>query len=526
MPDPARPSVDPGDTAPATGLAAGPAPAELVLDATLDRLGLVRAATGRLAPPPDAATARGDAAALLGRCLAQLEGRVRGETERTELAAAIMAATRPVQWLGDDGFGGSVIVTALPTPDGARVLVSRSRQQPLAGDGPLWDPTLLQVLVDLLPVTVSVKDESRRYRFVNRHWEAYAGLARADVIGRRHEELTIAAIDDAAEKQTHSDDIRVRDHLVLTRGEAVFNHEERYRDQDRVERTWLSQKVPLVLPDGRIGGILSTAVDITARKQAEAMLARAKQRAEAANLAKSQFLSVISHEFRTPLHGMIGMIELLRDTPLDATQQDFFDTLQLSARSLLTLVDDILELIQVEAGQLRLEPDRFEPMRVVAEVVELCQPAAQQKGLALVADLPPLDRLVVVGDARRLRQVLVNLLGNAIKFTDQGRIEVALAAPVAAPPGRLRLTFAVTDTGIGIEPAKRTQLFRPFVQADSSSTRRHGGAGLGLALSRHLVEAMGGTIGCDSTPGVGSRFFFDILADQPVATTTAHPTAK
>jgi signal transduction histidine kinase len=250
----------------------------------------------------------------------------------------------------------------------------------------------------------------------------------------------------------------------------------------------------------------------------------AQSEAEAASRAKSQFLAVMSHELRTPLTGVTGMIELLQKTALDTKQLEYVGVLQESAEALLAVINDILDFSKIEAGHLVIEAVAFDLPKLIESTVRLLEPRAAAKGLALRFAWPAAAPRHIRGDPTRLRQVLLNLVGNAIKFTDRGQVEIRVAG-WRVEAGRLRLRVAVDDTGPGIADEIRPRLFEMFSQGDATTSRRFGGTGLGLAICRRLLDAMDGSIGVDSAPGAGASFWFEIAPALAPAETAPPPSA-
>lgn len=292
--------------------------------------------------------------------------------------------------------------------------------------------------------------------------------------------------------------------------QLLGNHVEvEYRIQTpNGQEKWIRDRAfPVRDADGQLSRVVGIAEEITEQKRYQLELIRLRQEADTANRAKSRFLANMSHEIRTPMNGVIGMNQLLLGTELTAEQRQFVEVAQDSGRTLLVLIDDILDLAKIENGKMVLENASFDLPHTVEDVIRLLSERANSRGLLLEMRLSPKIPRVLRGDAHRLRQILTNLTANAIKFTERGGVTLD-AELESVGDRRTTVRFAITDTGIGIAEEQIRTLFSPFVQADASTTRRYGGTGLGLAISKQLVERMGGRIGVDSRPGGGSKFWF------------------
>ncbi len=314
----------------------------------------------------------------------------------------------------------------------------------------------------------------------------------------------------------------------LLRGDvSSFSRDQRYIRKDG-SLVWVAASVSLQ-PDAAGGplNIISVMRDITERKRLETELRQAKDVAESANRAKDEFLANVSHEIRTPMNAILGMTELALDTALTDDQRQCLNTVKSAADNLLGVINDLLDFSKIEAGKLELDPADFSLRSAVGDTLRALAVRAHAKGLELICHVQPNVPDALIGDAGRLRQVLLNLVGNAVKFTDRGEVVVRVVVDgKAAAEGEIGLRFAVSDTGLGIAKDKQNRIFRAFEQEDTSTTRKYGGTGLGLTIASRLVALMGGRISVESEPGRGSTFAFTArfaLQTNPQETTGAPP---
>jgi PAS domain S-box-containing protein len=357
---------------------------------------------------------------------------------------------------------------------------------------------MLRALVDNLPDFIYAKDSDCRFLLANVAVARHMGTTPDNLLGKSDFDFFPPDLAEA-----YSEDER----RVMRSGEALINREEAGIDAGGNGMTILTTKVPLRDERDQVVGILGIGRDITARVKVEAEVRAAREAAEAANRSKSDFLANMSHEIRTPMNGVLGMAELLLESRLDHEQRDCVETIRDSGRALLTVINDILDFSKIEAGKLELESIDMDPRAPVQDVARLLSLQADAKGLTLEVSIDPSLPESLRGDPHRLRQVLLNLGGNAVKFTSVGNVSISVAAVESGAEGML-VRFDVRDTGIGIPKDRLDALFQPFSQVDASTTRQFGGTGLGLSIVRRLVELMRGTCGVESEPGVGSRFWF------------------
>jgi PAS domain S-box-containing protein len=349
-----------------------------------------------------------------------------------------------------------------------------------------------------IPAIASIKNGEGHFLYVNEPMAKHYGLRPGEALGK-----TIA---DWLPKELAAN-IDRDDKEILSTGRAL-QYERIVPTRDGEEHHWLTFKFPLVEPDGQLL-VGTVAVDITDRKRAESEAQKAKEMAEAANRSKGEFLANMSHEIRTPLNGVIGMTDLALGTDLTAEQQEYLQIVKLSADSLLTVINDILDFSKIEAGKVEIEKVDFNLRELLEMTIKTLALRAEEKGLELLCDFEPEVPEAIQGDPNRLRQIVLNLVGNSIKFTQEGEVHlhVELSKEKSTDPF---LHFTVSDTGIGISPEQQKTIFEPFTQADSSTTRKYGGTGLGLSISTHLVRMMGGKMWVESDPGVGTKFHFEV----------------
>jgi PAS domain S-box-containing protein len=353
-------------------------------------------------------------------------------------------------------------------------------------------------------IGITLMDMEGRFLAVNRAFEEQMGVDEGRIVGKTARDVGTLS------PETYE---RLRRELV---GRGSFDASEVvYRRPANGPRTALLwSRIVQIQGANRLLGL---SLDISDRKRMEEDLRRARAAAESAAKAKSEFLANMSHEIRTPLNGIIGFTQLTLTTELTADQRDYLETAESSANALLRIINDILDFSKIEAGRLDLEKAAFSLRECVASAVKTVLPAAAEKNLAFSSTISPDAPDALIGDSIRIRQVLLNLLGNAIKFTSAGSVSVEISA-TALPKGVAEVLFTVRDTGIGIPLEQRERIFQPFHQGDGSMTRRYGGTGLGLAIATRLVEMAGGRIWMESEAGAGSVFHFSVpfpLAEAP-----------
>jgi PAS domain S-box-containing protein len=355
----------------------------------------------------------------------------------------------------------------------------------------------MKTLMENIPDRVYFKDKESRFLMVSRSY----------IVSKRLDNSIIGKTDFDIFAKEHAQKAYDGEQRIMSTGEPLVNQTERLAMPDGTVSWGLSSKIPVRNEAGEIIGTLGVTKDITSLKETEIELARARDVAVESSRTKSEFLANMSHEIRTPMNGVIGMTGLLLDTDLSPVQREYAETIRNSADSLLTIINDILDFSKIEAGKLSFETLDFDLVEAVEGSLDMFAERARAKGIELACEIPPDVPVRLRGDPGRLRQVITNLLGNGIKFTDKGEVVVRIAKESETEKDAV-LSFSIKDTGIGIPVEAQNRLFQSFTQADSSTTRRFGGTGLGLAISKKLVAMMGGEIGVRSEAGKGSTFWF------------------
>jgi PAS domain S-box-containing protein len=375
---------------------------------------------------------------------------------------------------------------------------------------------ILRALIDNVPDFMYVKDVESRFVVGN------ASLARS--VGVPGPEQLLGKTDRDFYSRELADAYLQDDQNVMRAKQPLFDREEECINEKGDTIFLLTTKVPLLDNRGEVTGIVGLGRNITGRRKAEQAMQRAREAAEAASRAKSEFLANMSHEIRTPLNGVIGMTELALDTDLTAEQREYLETVKMSSDSLLTVINDILDFSKIEAGKIDLEAVDFNLRDCLETTLKTLALRADEKGLELLCEIAPDVPEVVEGDSSRLRQVLANLVGNAIKFTHRGEVALSVQLEIKDGDDRL-LRFTVSDTGIGIPAEKQKLIFDPFTQADTSTTRKYGGTGLGLTISSRLVNMMDGKIWVESEIGRGTQFHFTVQFKRVGGKTPTETTA-
>ncbi|MBS1141177.1 MAG: hypothetical protein H6R13_2630 [Proteobacteria bacterium] len=390
----------------------------------------------------------------------------------------------------ENGELDSILITVLDVSDRREIEAELIRQF-----------AFLQALLDTIPNPIFYKGANTHFLGCNQAYEAFFGVSRQEFIGKRVLDLEYLPED---ARQAY----QAEDEQVIATGSRI-SREVCLPGADGNMHDVLYSVSGFRSPDGRPDGLIGVIVDITALKEAEREADRARATAESAAAAKADFLANMSHEIRTPMNAIIGMTHLALQTELNSRQKNYLTKVDNAAKGLLGIINDILDLSKIEAGMMRFEHATFSLDASLGHLSDMCSLKARERGLELLYDIASEVPDQLIGDPLRLGQVLLNLVGNAIKFTETGEITVTVKL-LEQRENEIELGFEVIDTGIGMSVEQQSQLFSAFSQADTSTTRKYGGTGLGLSICKRIVELQGGTIGVSSQPGIGSRFTFQL----------------
>ena len=469
---------------------------------------------------------------LLGKPIQEIISKTDADFSPPELAVKYQSDNQKII---ADGETFEAIEEHLTRTDGTKTYIQivkapifNSRREVTGVQGIIWDVTnlkaeeeelkrtrtFLKQVVENLPIAVFIK-EAQELRFImwNKAGEDLVGYSSEEMLGKNDYDFF---------SKGEADRFTAADRQALSTSRLVDVTEEVLQTRHRGQRLLRTRKIPILDETGKPLYLLGISEDVTEARQSEVELKRAKEAAEAAARAKGEFLANVSHEIRTPMNGVIGMTNLLLDTELSEEQLDFVNTVKWSADGLLTIINDILDFSKMEAGKLHFETLDFDLRETVETTAELLSERASHKKIELAAFIPNGLPGKLRGDPGRLRQVLLNLLGNAVKFTERGEVvlHVSMESETAS---HTTFRFEVTDTGIGISPTAQKELFQPFTQADGSTTRKFGGTGLGLAICKQLVTLMGGEIGLRSELGKGSTFWFTTILEKQAEQSSQQP---
>ncbi len=357
----------------------------------------------------------------------------------------------------------------------------------------------LSTLLKTIPAYVYFKDTNLNYIIVNESFVHLAGIPYEKIIGKKAQDVLMGY-----EPMTYSG----CEADVIRNGETYYNIEE-VLDMPSGKR-WVSSNIaPIRDAAGSIIGLIGISWDVTERKEYEEELRLAKEMAEAGTLAKNEFIASVSHEFRTPMNGILGLAEILRNTGLTVEQSELLSGISTSAENLLVVLNDVLDFAAIEAGRMELEFHPFMLDRVLSDIEMMTRMKAGEKSLDFGIRIDPMVPIAITGDSKRLRQILLNLVSNALKFTEKGRIDI-IATVVTITPTNVVLKFEVADTGVGIPEQSLGSLFKVFSRVRQDQTKTVAGTGLGLSICKKLTDMLGGTIGVRSKPGEGSVFWFTL----------------